>query len=383
MPQDALVIGAGIGGLAVALALAQRGVAVTIAERADQITEVGAGLQISPNGAVVLDALGVLSAVQETGAVAAKSVHLNDYAAGAEVAQLDLARRKNHQFLCVHRADLIRVLLDAAIARGITIRLGYRAEEFDPKWPNRVTFQSGGAIESALLIFADGLHSVGRAAINNGSQAQFTGQVAWRALVPGNDLKSEISVHMGPGRHMVSYPLRGGALTNIVAVEERATWAEEGWQHRDDPGNLRRAFADFGGAAADLLAKVDTVHLWGLFRHPVAERWFSGPAALLGDAAHPTLPFLAQGANMALEDAWVLAHAVCDGGGLETYQNARRARTQRIVATATGNAWKYHLRHGPIRWAAHRALSLGSRFAPALLVGQFDWLYGHDVTAGR
>ncbi|MFK7762880.1 MAG: FAD-dependent monooxygenase [Roseobacter sp.] len=381
MPQDALVIGGGIGGLAVALALAQRGVAVTVAEQAAQIAEVGAGIQISPNGAAVLKALGVLGAVAATGAVAAGKVRLRDYAAGAEVAKIDLTHRADQRFLFVHRADLVRVLLEAVVHAGVDVQLGCRAAKFEPNVPNRVDFETGERLSTELVVFADGLHSVGRFAINGVSDAQFTGQVAWRALVPAQNPISEVSVYMGPGRHMVCYPLRGGQLMNVVAVEERETWAQEGWHHRDDPENLRRAFATFGGQARHLLDKVEEVHLWGLFRHPVAENWFSGSSVLLGDAAHPTLPFLAQGANMALEDAWALAHSVCVGGGLKAYQNKRRARTKRIVATATGNARKYHLRHGPLRWAAHRALSIGSRLAPGLMVGQFDWLYRYDVTS--
>lgn len=381
MPQDALVIGGGIGGLAAALALSQHGLAVTVVEQATQITEVGAGIQISPNGAAVLKALGVLAPVSATGAVAAGTVRLRDYAAGAEVAKIDLTRRADQRFLFVHRADLVRVLHEAVVRAGVDVKLGYRAANFDPNVPNRVTFETGEHLSAGLVVFADGLHSVGRPAINGMFDAQFTGQVAWRALVPAQDPISEVSVYMGPGRHMVCYPIRGGQLMNVVAVEERETWVQEGWHHGDDPQNLRRAFAAFGGQAGHLLDKVEEVHLWGLFRHPVAETWFFGPSVLVGDAAHPTLPFLAQGANMALEDAWVLAHSICVEGGLRAYQNARRARAKRIVATAAGNARKYHLRHGPVRWAAHRALSIGSRLAPDLMVGQFDWLYRYDVTS--
>jgi salicylate hydroxylase len=185
---------------------------------------------------------------------------------------------------------------------------------------------------------------------------------------------------MGPGRHIVSYPLRGGRMMNIVAIEERGAWAEEGWHHRGDPDVLRRVFEDFGGPAGDSLARVQEVHLWGLFRHPVAEAWLRGHAVLLGDAAHPTLPFLAQGANMALEDAFVLARVATAGGDLRRYQTARRDRVVRIVDAASRNAWKYHLSPGPLRWAAHRALALGSRLAPGAMTGQFNWLYGHDVT---
>jgi salicylate hydroxylase len=128
---------------------------------------------------------------------------------------------------------------------------------------------------------------------------------------------------------------------------------------------------------------VERVNLWGLFRHPVAETWVKGGVVLLGDAAHPTLPFLAQGANLALEDAWTLARVVSEGRDLEEYQALRKNRAAKVVAAASGNAWKYHLHPGPLRWAAHRALSLGSSLAPAAMMRQFNWIYGHDVTASQ
>jgi salicylate hydroxylase len=173
---------------------------------------------------------------------------------------------------------------------------------------------------------------------------------------------------------------------NLVAVEERADWAAEGWTHRDDPAHLRGAFADFGGDVAGLLAGVEAPGLWGLFRHPVAPLWHGAGLVLLGDAAHPTLPFLAQGANMALEDAWVLAACLDDPAGmtigLERYQAMRRPRVERVLAVADGNAWKYHLRNPLVRGAAHLALRAAGRLAPGRMVHQFDWLYGLDVTRG-
>lgn len=191
---------------------------------------------------------------------------------------------------------------------------------------------------------------------------------------------------MGPGRHLVSYPLRGGRARNLVAVEERGSWAAEGWHHRDDPARLRAAFARFGGPVPGWLAALEEVHLWGLFRHEVVQRWHGGVCVLVGDAAHPTLPFLAQGANMALEDAWVLSDALireptCEDA-FRAYQAARDRRVRRTVAAAEGNARAYHLA-GPARWVAHRLLGLSGRIAPGLALRRFDWLYGHDVTAAR
>ena len=381
--KTAFVIGGGIGGLAVATALAQRGMAVTLAEQAAEVSEVGAGIQVSPNGLRVLQALGLEGALDNKGAVQGQAVVLRDYAAAAEVARLDLTRLEDQRYLFVHRADIIDILAQAAHASGVSIELGQRVRDVRPGKPPRVDFVQGGCATADLVVCADGLHSVGRIAVNGSTEARFTNQVAWRAVVPARDPVSEVTVTMGPGRHMVCYPLRGGTLMNIVAVEERSGWAEEGWHLRDDPGNLRRAFAAFAGPVQDLLAQVRDVHLWGLFRHPVAETWTKGGVALLGDAAHPTLPFLAQGANMALEDAYALALSVTDGHGLESYEAKRRQRTKRIVDVASGNARKYHLRPGLVRSAAHLALSLGSKTAPGLMLRQFDWLYRYDVCKDR
>jgi salicylate hydroxylase len=183
----------------------------------------------------------------------------------------------------------------------------------------------------------------------------------------------------------VSYPLARG-LRNIVAVEERAEWAEEGWNHADDPDNLRRAFAEFAPEVRGWLAQVRHVHLWGLFRHPVAARWHDDRRAILGDAAHPTLPFLAQGANMALEDAWVLADRLDrlpQADALVSYQQTRRDRVSRVIAAASANARNYHLANPLLRAAAHAALRLGGALAPAAALRRFDWIYGHDATAAE
>jgi salicylate hydroxylase len=378
------VIGGGIGGLAAALAAARAGARVTVLEQAPAIAEVGAGIQISPNGWVVLKALGLAETVAAT-APRSTAVRLRDFRRGAEVFAMPLTRA-DRPFHLVHRADLIAALAGAAQAAGVTLRLGTRVAAVAPEDDaTHLTLADGTQETHGLTIAADGLGSPGRAALNPKSRAFFTGQVAWRATVPDDgNLAPEAHVFMGPGRHLVRYPLRGGRLINIVAVEERDAWAAEGWHHRDDPAHLARAFTDFCPEIRDLLARVTQTNLWGLFRHPVAQTWTAGQLVLLGDAAHPTLPFLAQGANMALEDAFLLVHCLTDepdtGAALARYQTLRRPRTARIVQAAEENATSYHLRPGPFRFAAHSALRLAARFAPHLVTGRYEWLHGHDVT---
>ena len=384
------VIGAGIGGLAAARALALQGAHVKVIEQAPEITEVGAGLQISPNAMAVLRALGLEQALIEGGAVRARAVLLKDFR-GAAVARLDLTRLDDRSYYFIHRADLIAVLEAGARDAGVEFELGQRVERVADAYNGNgpVAHIAGdGERRADLIVGADGLNSRLRPVLNGPEEPMFTGQVAWRALIPNPAGRGpEAHVHMGPGRHLVSYPLRNSSLLNIVAVEERRGWAQEGWNLRDDPANLRAAFADFAPDVRALLAEVDEVYLWGLFRHPVAANWHGEALALLGDAAHPTLPFMAQGAAMALEDAWVLADSLSGAEslieGLSRYQQRRRKRVERVIETANDNAWKYHLRFPPLRFAAQTVLRGGARLFPERMMRQFDWLYGHDVTSGE
>ena len=389
--QSVTVVGAGVAGLAVARAVAMRGASVTVLEQADAIREVGAGLQISPNGAAVLRALGLQPAL-DAASVRAEAVQLIDGPSGELVARLDLARlRPDQGYHFLHRADLIDVLLRGATDAGVTLRLLSRIADVDLSGPHpAVTLDTGERIETPLLIGADGLHSPTRAALNGPVEPFFTGQVAWRAVIPGSPGDPPVAeVHMGPGRHLVSYPLRGGKLRNLVAVEERQRWAEESWTLRDDSMDMRLAFAGFSPRVKGWLDAVEDPWLWGLFRHAVASTWVKpmgqGGVAILGDAAHPTLPFLAQGASMGLEDAWVLAHALgshdSPAAAFVAYQAVRKPRTTRIVAAANANARAYHLSGLP-RMIGHSGLRLLGRISPGTMLSRFDWLYGHDVTQG-
>ncbi|RYI35589.1 MAG: monooxygenase [Acetobacteraceae bacterium] len=387
--QPVTVIGAGVAGLAVARALAMRGAAVTVLEQADAIREVGAGLQISPNGAAVLRALGLQSAL-DAASIRGEAVELIDGPDGRLVTRLDLARlRPDQGYHFLHRADLIDLLLSGAKEAGVTLRLLSRVSSVDLTGVTpALHLESGERIETQLVLGADGLHSTLRSALNGEEQPFFTGQVAWRAVIAADPgARPLVEVHMGQGRHLVSYPLRGGTLRNIVAVEERSKWAEESWTLRDDSMDLRLAFESFSPRVQGWLEQVDDPWLWGLFRHKVAVNWVrsmgDGGAAIMGDAAHPTLPFLAQGASMGLEDAWVLADALgrhdTVAAALAAYQTARKPRTSRIVAAANANARAYHLGGLP-RMIGHAGLRMLGRLSPGLMLSRFDWLYDHDVT---
>lgn len=364
------IIGAGIAGLTAATALAQRGAQVSVLERAPALTETGAGLQISPNAGRVLAALGLSEKLDQL-ATRSDGVELRD-SAGRLVIRLDMAaHRPKDRFYTIHRAKLLTLLEDAARQAGVEIRLGHDIRALPQDVP--------------LIIGADGVKSVVRPLLNGPETPFFTGQTAWRALIPeqGNDAIGVAQVFMGPGRHLVSYPLKPG-LRNLVAVLERPDWSDEGWSQPGNPDDLRAAFARFGGPVTNWLAQVDQVSIWGLFRHPVAQNWQNGRLAIIGDAAHPTLPFLAQGAVMAIEDAWILAHVLDQdpdqAAALARFQALRLPRCQQIVAAANSNARNYHLR-GPTRAIAHAGLRAVARLAPSRLLDRFNWLYDFDPTA--
>ena len=383
--QEITVLGGGIGGFAAASALAMRGAKVTVLEQSDAIREVGAGLQISPNGFAVLDALGLAQAAR-AGAMRARAVVLADGLSGREVVRMDLETlRPGKDFLLFHRADLIDILATKAAELGVEVETGVQVTRIDigedSAW---LAIDGREPREVPFLVGADGLHSLLRGELNGPRKPFFTGQVAWRALVPAEGgERVEATVWMGPGRHMVTYPLRHGEIINIVAVEERQEWVEEGWNHRDDPYNLRHAFDRFADAPQTLLDRAEEVHLWGLFRHPVADQWHRGRAVILGDAAHPTLPFMAQGAVMALEDAWVLADSLALSGfeeGPALYQARRRHRVERVIEEANKNARNYHHANPLVRSVGFGALRLLGGLRPEAVLNRYDWIYNRDVT---
>lgn len=390
--RNITVLGGGIGGLAAALALAGRGARVRLLEQADAFSEVGAGLQITPNGSAVLAGLG-LAAELSAISMPLQAVELRDYRRPKPLLRLDMARAHHgnpHPYLLVHRADLIGLLADAAQRCGVDLCLGRKVSEIRLLADGcRLMFEQGGPEHAEILVAADGLHSLGRGVLGHAGKPRFTGQVAWRTTVPssqvGGQIAPEARVYMGPKRHLVTYPLRQGDLVNVVAVAERQAWTAEGWSHQVDSADLRRSFSSWAPETGRLLMAAEVVHLWGLFQHPVADSWSRGRLVLLGDACHPTLPFMAQGANMALEDGWVLAATLAredrPEAAFQAYHASRVQRVRRIVARSTGNTGIYHMSAQPARGAMHMGMRLVNKIAADRMLTRFDWLYGHDVTA--
>lgn len=360
------IVGGGIGGAAAAVALAHRGAHVTLHERASGFEEVGAGLQISTNGQRVLNALGVVGPAAPDFVTVSQGTQMRSVS-GRLITTIPAPSAGATWY--VHRADLLKELVQSAEAAGVHFVLGRELRPDDMP-------------EADVIVAADGGQSAWREQIDGPVQSSFTGQVAWRALVPKPmDPSCAVAcLSMGPGAHVVKYGLRGGQVTNIVAVEERADWTQEGWRIAGDPDDMRRRFSAFGGVVAPLFENVRDVHVWALHLRPVAEKWWRDKAVLLGDAAHPTLPFMAQGACLALEDAWVLAacldcHAEVEEA-LRRYQTLRQPRAQRVVALAKGNAWRFHLRK-PWAWGAQAVLAVAGQS----LARKLEWVYDFDATA--
>lgn len=373
------IVGAGIGGLTAALAFARNGAEVFVFEQSPTLREVGAGLQITPNGMRVLLALGLHDAVADE-SIAAQAVVPLDALTGRAVTRFDLTHQ-SPRYRFFHRAGLQGLLAQAARDAGVQFQLGVKVQGFTPEGGLQT---SSGPVQADVIVGADGVHSVMRKLCNpDAPDAAFTGQVAWRGVVSLPNDAAEARIWMAPKRHVVTYPLPNGML-NVVAVQERSAWAAEGWSHPDDPANLRAAFADCAPQLCDILGRIDQPLLWGLFRHPVAQSWTDGPIALLGDAAHPTLPFLAQGANLAIEDAYVLARCVAEEPNTQTafsrYQTLRRPRVVRAIEAANANARNYHL-SGVKRQIAFAGLKGLGAVAPNAFINRLGWLYNHDVTA--
>ena len=371
------IIGAGSGGLTAALAFARRGATVEVFEQAGEIKEVGAGIQITPNGARALIALGCGDAMAQAG-IAAQAVMPVDALTGFAVTRFDLGTQ-SPAYRFFRRASLIGLLARAAQAAGAKVYLGVRVTSVSPDGTLSTT---NGTFASDLCVGADGIHSIARSFVGPAPEAAFTGQVAWRGVMKAKGVAPEAQIWMAPKRHVVIYPLAEG-MVNVVAVQERADWAQEGWNHPDDGANLQAAFADCAPALREVVSHITRPMIWGLFRHPVAERWYSSRIAILGDAAHPTLPFLAQGANLAIEDAYVLARCVDEApdfeAGLARYQSERRPRVMRAIEAANANAKNYHL-SGVKRRVAHMGLKTLGKVAPDAFLNRLAWLYDHDVT---
>ena len=387
VPRDrVLIAGGGIGGLTTAIALERNGMGAVVIERSRFADETGAGIQLGPNATRALRGLGALDAVE---AVAFKpdALQLYDGVSGAGLASMplgsDAETRYDAPYLTLHRADLHAGLLAACRGTGaIELRDDFDVTEVDMLADHVIATSANEAeVEGSCLIAADGLWSGFRRRIAPDVDLRFSGATAWRALLPRADVPApfdspDVGLWLGPRSHLVHYPVRGGRDLNIVAVVEGGT-AKQGWNRRAEREELLPAVDRWAAPAKGLLEMVETWRCWSLFRLKPLRRWSDGRIALLGDAAHPVLPYLAQGAALAIEDAVTLAVSLkeCKADPLlafARYEQLRRHRTDRVQREAARNGRLYHLR-GPL--ASARNFMLKQRGSEALLQ-IFDWVYG-------
>lgn len=358
--HNIVIAGAGIGGLTAAASLLQAGHDVTIFEQAPELSEVGAGLQLSANATHVLHHLGLAGALAEVGVRPGAYVfRLHD--SGEEIQRFALSdqHEKLHgaPYYQVHRADIHTLL--AAKVRDLkrdTIRLNSRVVRFEESDNGvKLCLADGTKVGGDLLVGADGLKSVVSQQIVGNVPATYTGDAAWRIVVPVERLPKDfmeqvMMVWMGPGRHVVAYYLRAGALLNCVGLVETNEVSEESWTAKFP---WERFKADFVGWHPEVQAIIDAAdkegcYRWSLYSRPVMRNWSTRRATLLGDAVHPTLPYLAQGACMAIEDGAVLTRALDQiesiADALQLYQRHRIDRTIRIVNQSAANRKLFHLR---------------------------------------
>lgn len=381
-----LIAGAGIGGLTAAIALARRGIAVTLAEKRTGFAEVGAGIQISPNAGQVLEGLDLTLQLKRA-AVSVSGLVVRNWSDGRQIAGMPMGiDESGTPFRTIKRADLHMLLLDAArtlpnirfvMGRGLDV-----VTTHEDGVTATLASESGHRddVRALAVIGADGLWSRLRETNIDTSAPSFTGYEAWRTLIPAKSPVPEVSLHLGPGRHAVHYPVAGGRETNLV-IMRKASEAREGWSREGDRKVLD---AHLAGASPELRALAGSApgwQVWSLFDRTPATM-AKGRIALLGDAAHPVLPFMAQGAAMAIEDAAVLARLLAThlqesgAAGVTTalarYAQDRAARVARVQATSRANARTYHM-GWPLRIGRDLVMR---RLGPDGMRSRFDWLYG-------
>lgn len=362
------MVGGGIGGITAALCLARQGHQVTVLEQAPDFAEVGAGIQLSPNCTRVLHHLGLEQSLRARAFVPEGS-QFRDWRTGRVITESPLGdiviARYGMPYYHIHRGDLLRVLVEAAQQVGnINLHTDARVDCFEQNGDQVTVWVGGSRRAGDLLVGADGIHSVVRAGLWGAEKPHFTGNVAWRALVPAERLPPGLirpvtTAWWGPHKHFVHYYVRRGELINCVCVVEKRGWEVESWTERGDYEELQSDFAGWHADVQQLIDHVDRDSLfkWALYDRAPMPQWGRGRVTLLGDACHPTLPFMAQGAAMAVEDSAVLAGCL-DGGedvaaSLQRYEDLRRDRTAGIQNGSRRNAKLFHLT-GVKAWLRNR-----------------------------
>ncbi len=393
-PHPTVIIGGGIGGLTAALALLRRGLDVVVYEQAAALKEVGAGVQIGSNGTRVLYALGLEQALRAL-QVAPPRRQLRHWRTGEVWDWFDLGTASVQRFgtphLLMHRRDLHDVLVDAVRQlKGDAIKLNMRSvavtQDSDAA---TIEFGSGERITAASVIGADGIHSQVRRSLFGASKPEFTGCVAWRGLVSMDRLPPHLAQlvttnWLGPHGHVLHYPVRRGELMNFISIVERDDWQVESWIVEGTRDELAKDFGDWHADVHTLIDNIEIPYKWALFARGPLEKWSADRVTLLGDACHPTLPFLGQGAVMAIEDGYVLAaclakHQTEPQVAFARYEEIRKERTSAVVRKAHEN--RQHVFSPALADSADLAAEVAQYWQRQHVKERLDWLYQYDATA--
>ena len=396
--MDIIIVGAGIGGLTTALCLLAKGFNVRVYERSHVLEEAGAGIQIGSNGCKVLRALGLLSEVEKF-AFKPQAAEMRMGETGRVIFSLPLGQaaeqRYHAPYLNIHRADLQQVLLTALQQQAPNaLHLGYEIKDLSQD-SERVTlnFINGEQCQADLVIGADGVRSTIRKLLFNIEDGHFTGMAAWRMTVPSSRLAKHLvppkaTIWVGAHKHVVTYYVRGGELVNLVGVVEQSDWPYDNWTCQGSKQDIIANYSDWHPIIKQIMAAGDETeyYQWALRELPELAQWSSGRVVLLGDACHAMLPFMAQGAVMAIEDAWVLANQLQQNAdhlqlALQRYEHLRKPRTSKVQAIARRNGQLYHQASQAGQMLFYSPLWLASRLSPNFFASQLDWLFAEDVTA--
>ncbi|MDO9093984.1 MAG: FAD-dependent monooxygenase [Rubrivivax sp.] len=387
------LIGGGIGGAAAALFLRRAGIDAAVYEQSLELRETGAGIVVPPNMVRLLDELGLLSALQRVAVKLEAAWEFRRWQDGRVlfVQPMGEACMQLYRAHCyvAHRADLLALMQAALPASQLHLDHRLTAQRLaDDTVELSFSHRSGGSTGAVAdaVIGADGIHSLIRQQVAPDIDARFSGLCAFRCLVPAERapalaLRPVQSLWLGPGRHLVHYPISSGRLVNIVAIVPAGDWRTENWTAEGRVSDMQQAFEGWHPDVQQLLAAATDTRRWALYDRTPLSRWTEGRLSLLGDAAHAMLPFFAQGAAQAVEDAAVLADCLAGvlrqdvPAALQRYENRRRPRASEVQLMSRGREIRNHLPDGPEQQARDDAFAQGDPLR------QSAWLYGHDVRA--
>jgi salicylate hydroxylase len=389
------IIGGGIGGVALAGTLRQLGVETRLFERAPAFGEVGAGIQMTPNAVKVLRALGLQRSLYEVGFLPHNIVGRN-WRTGTQKfctpLREECPRLFGAEFFHVHRADLHSLLL--SLVHPDDVSLASQCMSVTQTKSSAVAeFANGLQFEADVIVGADGIQSTVREAIAGNGKPRFTGNMCWRMVIPFEKpplemVSPDASFWLGPRGHVVTYYISGGRAVNVVAIRETEAWVEESWNVPSTKAELLAGFPNWHPNVLNLFAQARNVFKWGLFDRDPMQEWSVGRITLLGDAAHPMLPFLSQGAAMAIEDAYVLGHVLAREispiAALKKYEQLRLPRTSRVQLESRKRGETYHLASPVKRLYRDAVYHLKQKINPHSGGIQASWVYAYDaVSASR